>query len=61
MDRRGIFFLVAAGVCVLLIPIAESGLRFVPEWLAGIYVVLALASFLDAYSTTRRGQARSKR
>ncbi len=61
MDRRGIFFLVAAGVCTLLIPVAETDLRFVPEWLTLIYVILAVASFLDAYSTTRRGQARSKR
>ena len=46
-DRRSAFFLVAAVVCVGMIPLSERDLRWVPEVLAVTYVVLAILSFLD--------------
>ena len=48
MDRRAMFFLGAALVSGLFVPLTDSPLRWVPEVLAIIYVVLALASYLDA-------------
>ena len=48
MDRRGVFFLVAAAACAALIPAADEKLRYVPTWLSCGYVVLALLSFVDA-------------
>jgi hypothetical protein len=47
VDRRAIFFLGAAGLCAAIIAETEAELRWVPMWLAGTYVVLALASYLD--------------
>jgi hypothetical protein len=48
MDRRSLFFLVAALVCALLVPLTDPGLRRVPEVVSATYLVLALASYLDA-------------
>ena len=42
MDRRSWFFLGATLVIVLMIPFAPSDLRWVPIWLAVLYVVLTL-------------------
>ncbi len=56
-DRRSAFFLVAAVVCVGMIPLSERDLRWVPEILAATYVVLAVLSFLD-YESRRRGSLR---
>jgi hypothetical protein len=53
MDRRAIFFLGAAAVCAALIPVTDAELRLVPTALATVYVVLALASFLDWRSSNR--------
>ena len=53
MDRRALFFAVAAVICLALVPVAEAEHRWVPEVTAGAYVVLALASFLDALSRHR--------
>jgi hypothetical protein len=47
MDRRAIFFVGAAVVVMLLIPITESEHRWVPIGLAIVYVLLAVASWLD--------------
>ena len=47
MDRRAIFFLGAAAVCAALIGETDAELRWVPTVLAMLYVVLALASYLD--------------
>lgn len=58
MDRRGLFFLIAAAACAVLIPVADPDLRFVPVWLSIIYVVLAGLSFLDAASRDRRQRKR---
>ena len=44
--QRAIFFLVAAGVCVLLAWPAQD-YAWVALTLAALYVVLALGSFLD--------------
>jgi hypothetical protein len=46
-DRRALFFLAAAVVCVLLVPVAEARFRNLTLGLAGVYVLLALASYLD--------------
>ncbi len=47
MDRRAVFFLFAAVVVAALIPVTDEDFRFVPIGLALVYVVLALASYLD--------------
>ena len=53
MDRRAIFFLGSAAVSAALVPATDLELRWVPAWLAVIFVVLALASFLDWRSNNR--------
>jgi hypothetical protein len=50
MDRRALFFLIAALACGLIVPVTDPPLRWVPEVLGITYVVLAFASFLDARS-----------
>ncbi len=50
MDRRAVFFAVAALVCALLIPATDSELRWVPMVMAGSYAVLAVLSLLDSRS-----------
>jgi hypothetical protein len=47
MDRRAIFFLGAAALSAVLIPVTDAKLRNVPAWLTVVYVVLALVSYLD--------------
>jgi hypothetical protein len=54
VDRRALFFLVAALICVLLVPVAEQAHRWVAEVTAVGYVVLAAGSALDAWSRSRR-------
>ncbi len=53
VDRRAIFFLGAGAVSAVLIPATDVELRWVPMWLAVIYAVLALASYLDWRSNNR--------
>ena len=53
MDRRAIFFLGAAALCAVLVPETDAGLRWVPTWVAVVYVVLAAASYLDWRSNNR--------
>jgi hypothetical protein len=48
MDRRAVFFLVAALTCAFIVPLTDPPLRWVPEVLSVTYVLLALASYLDA-------------
>ena len=50
MDRRAVFFIGAAFACALLVPLMDDEFRWVPITTAIVYVVLALASFLDARS-----------
>ena len=47
MDRRALFFLVAAAVAAVLIPVCEAGYRWVPIFLTIVYTLLALASWAD--------------
>ena len=53
MDRRALFFLGAAGICAALIAETDPEVRSVPTVLAVVYVVLALASWLDWRSSNR--------
>ncbi|MCZ7535984.1 MAG: hypothetical protein M5T61_08710 [Acidimicrobiia bacterium] len=53
MDHRAVFFLVASATCVALWPLAPSDTRWVNEWLAATYVVLAIASLADFVSRRR--------
>ena len=46
-DRRAMFFLLAALVCVLLLPLAADDFRWVTLGVAVTYLLLALASYLD--------------
>ena len=49
-DRRAGFFLFAAGLCVLMIPITPADFRDVGIVLVVVYLGLALASWLDFHS-----------
>ena len=53
MDRRALFFLGAALAAGLIILVVPDDLTYVPTILAVIYVVLALASWLDWRSSRR--------
>jgi hypothetical protein len=55
MDRRALFFLGAAAICALLVPIADASHRWVAATTAVVYVVLAALSALDHASRTRAG------
>lgn len=46
-DRRALFFLFAAALCFLLVPLAEARFRNLTVGVGVVYVVLALASYLD--------------
>jgi hypothetical protein len=52
-DRRAVIFLVFAAVCFALTPIAEPAFRWVSITFGSIYILLALASYLDARSRSR--------
>jgi hypothetical protein len=52
-DRRVGFFLGAAAACFLLIPVADPELRWVASGTGAVYVLLAIASFLDSRSRHR--------
>jgi len=53
MDQRALFFIVAAGLAALLAPVTDEKLRYVPEVVAVVYVILAAASYLD-WRTNKR-------
>jgi hypothetical protein len=53
MDRRALFFLGAAALSAALIAETDAELRWVPTALAVVYVLLALASYLDWRSNNR--------
>ena len=57
IGRRAVFFLLAALVCLGLIPFSASGLRWVPEVVAIVYVVLAVLSALDSISRAREDES----
>ncbi|HWC69187.1 MAG TPA: hypothetical protein VG478_14055 [Acidimicrobiales bacterium] len=56
MDRRAWFFLGAAALCAVLIPVTESRFRWVPIALVIVYTLLALASRADARTRARLDQ-----
>ena len=53
IDRRSRFFVGASVVCVVLIPLSDASLRWVPIVVSIIYAVLAVLSFLDWRSRAR--------
>ena len=53
MDRRAVFFLGAAIVCAILVPVTEQEQRWVPAALAILYLILAVASWADKRTRTR--------
>jgi hypothetical protein len=53
-DRRVAFFLFAAIACFVLVPVADTELRWVPVGTGAVYVLLALAAALDSRSRSRR-------
>jgi hypothetical protein len=48
MDKRAQFFLLAALVCALLVPVAPDEFRTTTIGVAVTYTVLALASWADS-------------
>jgi hypothetical protein len=48
-----VFFVVAALVCVALVPLSDAGFRWVAWVTAAVYVVLAVLSALDHWSRSR--------
>jgi|tagenome__1003787_1003787.scaffolds.fasta_scaffold13419446_2 hypothetical protein len=54
MDRRAVFFLIAAGVCLLLVPLSDPKHRWVAGVTAIVYLVLAALSALDHHSRSGR-------
>lgn len=52
MDRRAVFFLGAAVVCLALVPVSD-GFAWVSLGVAVVYLLLALGSWLDARSHRR--------
>ena len=52
-DKRLWFFLGAAAVCGLMVPLAPPDLRWVPEVTAVVYVVLAVLVGLDSINRNR--------
>ena len=53
MDQRVSFFLGAAVLSLLLLPLSPPQFRIVCEVTAGVYVVLALLTALDRFSRQR--------
>jgi hypothetical protein len=52
-DRRVTFFLIAAVLCVLLVPPTPPQFRWVAEVTAAAYVLLAVLVALDSFSRSR--------
>jgi hypothetical protein len=57
MDRRALFFLGSALVCLVLVPLTPSDLRWFALVLAGVYLVLAAGSALDNWSRSKEGRS----
>jgi hypothetical protein len=47
IDKRAVFFVAAAIACALLVPVTPEAHRDVGLILAGVYALLAVASWLD--------------
>jgi hypothetical protein len=46
-DRRAWFFALAAVACFALVPLAEARFRNLTTAVGAVYVILAIASYLD--------------
>jgi hypothetical protein len=46
-DRRAQFFTLAALLCLVLVPLADDKYRELTAGVGAVYLVLALASYLD--------------
>ncbi len=57
MDRRALFFLASAAVCLVLVPVTPADLRWFTAALAVVYVLLAIGSALDNWSRSREGRS----
>ena len=53
LDMRTRFFLFSTLLLVALIPLAPDDLKFVPKYVAIVYVVLTIACGLDSYSRNK--------
>jgi hypothetical protein len=53
VDRRAVFFLVAAGLAFALTPVADPEHRWVAVTTGATYVVLALLAALDGWSRSK--------
>jgi uncharacterized membrane protein len=53
MDRRAVFFICSAVICMLLATVTPSDLRWVGNTMAIAYALLAAASWLDHASRRR--------
>jgi hypothetical protein len=53
MDRRAVFFVCSAVICVLLATVTPPELRWVGDTMAIAYAVLSVASWLDFASRRR--------
>jgi hypothetical protein len=60
-DRRARFFLGAAVVCGALIPLTPSAYQWLPVVLVVVYVLLSLASWLDARERRKAAAAMADR
>jgi hypothetical protein len=56
IDRRAVFFVIAAVAAALLVPVAEPEFRWVAIAVSVTYLLLAAASYLDARSRRRSDQ-----
>jgi hypothetical protein len=61
MDRRAAFFVAAAAVSAILIPVTEEEQRWVPVSLVVVYLLLAVASWADHRTRTRLTTRPSRR
>ena len=53
MDQRALFFIIAAAVVALLVPVTADELTYVPMIVAVTYAILAAVSYLDWRSNKR--------
>jgi hypothetical protein len=53
MDQRALFFLIAAVMAALIVPVTDDPLQYVPKTVSVVYLVLAAASYLDWRSARR--------
>ena len=47
MNRRVGFFAIAAVVCFLLVPVVDAKVRWVPEAIAALYLLLTVLALAD--------------